>query len=214
MTRRRKVGVYLAIGFFVAFVVWTVLVCFVDRAPIGPQGSVVGMSALNQAIHRATGVHMALYILTDWLGLVPIGTCLCFAILGLLQWIRRKRLLLVDRSIFVLGGFYLSVMAVFVFFETVVINYRPVLIDGILEASYPSSTTMLVMCVMPTAMMQIRERVKARWMRCALYIAISSFLGFMVLARLISGVHWTTDIIGGALISVSLVSAYQALAVD
>lgn len=214
MTRRRKVGVYLAIGFLVAFVVWTVLVCFVDRAPIGPQGSVVGMSALNQAIHRATGVHMALYVLTDWLGLVPIGTCLCFAILGLLQWIRRKRILLVDRSIFVLGGFYLSVMAVFVFFETVVINYRPVLIDGILEASYPSSTTMLVMCVMPTAMMQIRERIKARWMRCALYIAISSFLGFMVLARLISGVHWTTDIIGGALISVSLVSAYQALAVD
>ena len=214
MTKRRKIGLYLAIGFFVAFVVWTVLVCFVDRAPIGPQGSVVGMSALNQAIHRVTGVHMALYVLTDWLGLVPIGTCLCFAILGLVQWIRRKRLLLVDRSIFVLGGFYLSVMAMFVFFETVVINYRPVLIDGILEASYPSSTTMLVMCVMPTAMMQIRERVKARWMRCALCIAISSFLGFMVLARLISGVHWITDIVGGALISVSLVSAYQALAVD
>ena len=73
---------------------------------------------------------MWLYTVTDWLGLVPIAFCLGFAIFGLAQWIKRKSLLKVDLSILALGGFYLLVMATYVLFEYVVINYRPVLIYG------------------------------------------------------------------------------------
>ena len=197
---------------FAAFAVWTVLVRLVDVEPIGPQGSSVGFATFNGAFHRMTGVHMTLYTITDWLGLVPIAVAFGFAVLGLCQWIKRKSLLRVDRSILVLGGFYFAVMAVYVFFEVVVVNRRPVLIEGYLEASYPSSTTMLVLCVMPTAMLQCRDRIKRCAVRRCVLLLLAVFTAFMVIGRLCSGVHWITDIIGGGLISASLVMLYASVA--
>jgi undecaprenyl-diphosphatase len=134
-----------------------------------------------------------------------------FALLGLVQWIKRKQLLKVDYNILILGGFYIVVMAVYVLFELLVVNYRPVLIDGVLEASYPSSTTMLVMCVMPTAIMQLNERIKTKILKRLVTSSIIVFVGFMVIGRLVSGVHWFTDIIGGALLSLGLVLMYRAV---
>lgn len=193
------------------FVLWTVFICFVDVQAIGPQESSVGFATLNSYVHDFTGVNMSLYVITDWLGLVPIGVAFGFAVLGLVQWIKRKSLLKVDRSILALGGFYIVVMAVYILFEIVVINYRPTLINGYLEASYPSSTTMLVMCVMPTAMMQLRTRIKNDLFRRCVMLVIAVFIAFMVIGRLVSGVHWITDIIGGALLSTAIVLMYYAI---
>ena len=116
-----------------------------------------------------------------------------------------------DYNILILGGFYIVVMAVYVLFEVFVVNYRPVLIGGILEASYPSSTTMLVMCVMPTAIMQFSARIKNNILKRFVASAITVFVVFMVIGRLLSGVHWFTDIIGGALLSAGLVMMYRAI---
>ena len=193
------------------FVLWTVLIRFVDVEAIGPRQSSVGFATLNGYIHNLTGVNMSLYIITDWLGLVPIGVAFGFAVLGIVQCIKRKSLLKVDRSILTLGGFYIVVMAVYILFEIVVINYRPTLIDGYLEASYPSSTTILVMCVMPTAMMQLRTRIKNDLFRRCVMLTITVFITFMVIGRLVSGVHWITDIIGGALLSTAIVLMYYAI---
>ena len=102
-------------------------------------------------------------------------------------------------------------MAVYVLFEMVVVNYRPVLIGGILESSYPSSTTMLVMCVMPTAIMQFNARIKNDVLKRFIASAIIVFIVFMVIGRLVSGVHWFTDIIGGALFSIGLVLLYHVI---
>ena len=198
-------------GLLAAFVLWTVLIRFVDVHAIGPQESSVGFAALNGYVHNLTGVNMSLYVITDWLGLVPIGVALEFAVLGLVQWIKRKGVLKVDRTILALGGFYIVVMAVYLLFETVVINYRPVLINRYLEASYPSSTTMLVMCVMPTAMMQLNARIKNGVFRRCVMLAIAAFIAFMVIGRLVSGVHWITDIIGGALFSAGIVTTYSSI---
>ena len=134
-----------------------------------------------------------------------------FGILGLCEWIKRKNLFKVDYSIVTLGGFYIVVMAVYIFFEMFVVNYRPILINGILEASYPSSTTMLVMCVMPTAIMQFNARIKNSGFKKYVNILITAFIAFMVIARLLSGVHWFSDIIGGALLSSGLVMIYYSV---
>ena len=142
---------------------------------------------------------------------MPVAFCLGFAVLGLCQWIKRKNILKVDYSILILGGFYIIVMAAYILFEYVVINYRPILINGYLEASYPSSTTLLVLCVMPTAIMQFNERIKNNFLRKSISLAIIFFIIFMVALRLLSGVHWLSDIIGGALISMSLVTLYRSL---
>lgn len=210
MKRIRKRFV-VSLCLLAAFVLWTVVVRFVDVQAIGPQGSSVGLAGINQFVHDLTGVHFGLYNLTDWLGLVPIFVCMGFGALGLAQWIRRKSICKVDFDILILGGFYVVTIAAYLLFESVVINYRPVLIGGILEASYPSSTTMLVMCVMPTAIMQLRGRIKGRVLRNVVSFMISVFIAFMVIGRLISGVHWITDIVGGALLSAGLVVMYECV---
>ena len=194
-----------------AFVVWTAVVQLVDVQPIGPQGSTVGFATVNSWVHNLTGVHMSLYTVTDWLGLVPIAFAIGFALLGLIQWVKRKHLRQVYFSILVLGGFYLLVMAAYVLFEVFVINYRPVLINGCLEASYPSSTTMLVLCVMPTTLMQLNARIKSQALKRWVGFGITAFIIFMVIGRLLSGVHWFTDIIGGALLSAGLVMLYYSI---
>ena len=102
-------------------------------------------------------------------------------------------------------------MAAYVLFEVFVINYRPVLINGCLEASYPSSTTMLALCVMPTTLMQLNPRIKSQTLKRWVGFGITAFILFMVIGRLLSGVHWFTDIIGGALLSAGLVMLYYSI---
>ena len=209
MTNRKR-HILHGCTFLAAFTLWTALVCTADVEAIGPLQSTVGMAAMNQFIHRLTGVHLDLYVITDWLSIIPLLICFAFAALGLLQWIKRCHILRVDHSILVLGGFYLVVFAFYLFFEFNVINYRPVLIDGILEASYPSSTTVLVLCVMGTAAIQLNQRLRNVHAKRWLSLAIGIFTALMVVGRLISGVHWLSDIIGSILLSFSLISFYIA----
>ena len=184
---------------FAAFVLWTLAVGHVDVRPIG----------LNDTFHHLTGVHLALYNLTDLLEVIPLGVVLGFALLGLAQLVRRKSLLKVDYSILVLGGFYVLVFAAYALFEVLAVNYRPVLIDGALEASYPSSTTLLVLCVMPTAIPQLNSRIRDERLKRGLTYAIIVFTVLMVFWRLVSGVHWLTDIIGALLLSAGLYLLYH-----
>ena len=203
----RKRKFYTAFGFLAAFLLWTVAVSRIDVQPIGPKGSSVGFASLNRFVHSVTGVHMCLYTITDWLSLIPVAVGFGFALTGLRQWIKRKSILKVDHDILTLGVFYLVVLAVYLLFEKVVINYRPVLIEGVLEASYPSSTTVLVLCVMFTAVMRLRLGVKKK----GIAMIITAFTVFMVIARFLSGVHWVTDIIGGILLSAGLVLLYSSI---
>lgn len=211
MKKEIRKYLFAAAVMLTVFILWTVAVCFADVRTIGPRNSAVGFAGINGFIHNLIGVHMSLYIITDWLGLVPIGFALGFAILGLVQWINRKSFIKVDLSILALGGFYLAVMAVYVLFEVLTINYRPILIDGILEASYPSSTTMLVMTVMPAAAIWFNMRIKSIFLRRCISVVIYAFVIFMVIGRLLSGVHWVTDIIGGIILSAGLIMLYYAV---
>ena len=209
MKKSNKKSLYLGLFFLAAFILWTCLVQIIDVADIGANESKVGFAALNKFFCEFIGVNKSLYHITDWLGIVPFAVATGFGFLGLLQWIRRKKLKYVDYDIFVLAAFYVVVMTVYVFFEIYVVNYRPILIDGRLEASYPSSTTMLTLTVMPTAIMQFNARIKREFLAKCLTIITIVLIAFMVIGRLISGVHWVTDIIGGALVSVALVMTYR-----
>lgn len=211
MEKKNKKMLVWGASLLATFVLWTVFVRFVDVRAIGSEGSSVGFATLNGFVHELTGVNWLLYTVTDWLGLVPIAVALGFAGLGFVQLIRRKSLWKVDHSILALGVFYIVVMAAYLVFEIVVINYRPTLIEGYLEASYPSSTTMLVMCVMPTAAMQLNARIKNTVFRRCVMITIIVFIAFMVIGRFLSGVHWITDIIGGALFSAGVVTTYFSI---
>lgn len=201
----------ISVSLFLSFIGWTLLICWVDVQAIGPNASSVGFATVNKIFHNLTGVHMSLYTITDWLGLLPVAVGFAFAVLGLVQLIKRKSLLKVDFNILALGVFYIITIFLYLLFESVVINHRPVLINGFLEASYPSSTTLLVLCVMPTAVLQLKNRIKNVNLKKATVFAINAFTIFMVVGRLISGVHWLSDIIGGILLSAALVTLYHAV---
>lgn len=210
MKEKEKSWLWTGTALLAAFIGWTILIQTVDVQAIGPNGSAVGFAAFNGWFHQMTGVHMTLYTITDWLGLVPIFICMGFGCVGLFQWIRRKRMLRVDGDILLLGVYYLLVIFGYLFFEMVPINYRPVLIEGILEASYPSSTTLLVLSVMPTLTLQMNRRCESPRLRRAANAFAVVFSTFMVLGRLIAGVHWATDIVGSVLLSWGLFNLYWA----
>lgn len=200
------------VALLAAFILWTALIQCVDVRPVVQNGTNIGFAAFNLWFHRLTGVHMTLYTLTDWLGLVPIAVCLGFGCLGLTQLIRRRSLLRVDPDILLLGAYYILVIFCYLFFEMVPINYRPIPIDGVMEASYPSSTTLLVLSVMPTLKYQIDRRASDPALRRLTTAFVYAFSAFMVVGRLVSGVHWATDIAGSVLLSAGLFTLYRAFA--
>ena len=192
-----------------AFVFWTYLVLIVDVQQAGETGTEVGFSTINTWFHEWTGVSLQLYTITDWLGLVPVGICLIFGMIGLLQLIKRKGLRNVDADLILLGIYYVVVIFGYLIFEMIPINYRPIFIEGRMEASYPSSTTLLVLSVMPTLVFQVNRRVGNQNVRKIFKVMTMMFSIFMVGGRLFSGVHWLTDIIGSVLLSAGLFYSYE-----
>lgn len=209
MKENRKNPLFAGGIFLIVFILWTILVRTVDVQPIGPNGTNVGFAAWNGWFHELTGVHMELYTITDWLGLIPVFVCMIFAGVGLKQWISRRNLFKVDYDILILGIYYAAVILNYLVFEMISINYRPVLIEGRMEVSYPSSTTLLVLCVMPTLIEQMMRRLKAEKLKQGIRVATIWFSACMVLGRLVSGVHWFTDIVGAIILSAGLFLFYK-----
>ena len=207
---KQNKNLFLGIGLVVAFIIWTCLILTVDVQPLGQNGTDIGFATLNTWFHKLTGVHMGIYVITDWLGLVPVFVCMAFGCLGLVQLIKRKHLLKVDYDILILGVYYIVVIAGYLLFEIIPINYRPILIEGRMEVSYPSSTTLLVLSVMPTLIFQMKRRIDHLVAKKLITIVTAAFTFFMVIGRLIAGVHWITDIIGGVLLSIGLFYIYKA----
>ncbi len=190
---------------------FTVLVRFMDVGAVGPAGTQVGFSHLNAAVHDALGVHMALYKLTQVLGFAALALVPAFALMGLLQLIRRKSLWKVDREILALGVLYVAVFALYVLFEKAIVNYRPVIMPGELapEASFPSSHTMLACTVLGSAAALLKKYVKRKELVKPLQILCVVLMAVIVCGRLFSGVHWLTDIIGGVLYGAALVFLFS-----
>ena len=211
MKQNEKRILLLGVSLVAAFIVWTAMVLLVDVKPLGQNGTNVGFATWNLWFHQLTGTHMSIYVVTDWLGLVPVFVCMVFGMIGLLQLVQRRSLWKVDRDILVLGIYYIVVILGYLMFEMFPINYRPILIEGVLEASYPSSTTLLVLSVMPTLIFQANRRLQNEIQKKMIVICTTLFSLFMVIGRLVAGVHWFTDIVGGILLSAGLFYIYKAV---
>ena len=199
---------------FGLFLLLILLVKTVDVAAVGPEGAKIGLSKLNVAIHDLFGVHMAWYKVTNVLGYLAILIGLCFAAIGGLQLVYRRSILKVDKEILLLGGLYVITVLFFILFEKVVVNYRPILMpDGEgLEASFPSSHTMLSCVILGSGLELLKKYArKDKTIQTALTVIFAVMLALIVAGRLLSGVHWFTDILGGILLSVALLNAWEAL---
>lgn len=193
---------------FAVFVLYTAAVALIDVKPVGQMNSNVGMATINKALSDAIGVHMIWYDITNILGILALLIAAFFGVVGVIQLVTRKSLLKVDRDIIILGCFYVMVIVCYVLFDHFAINYRPVMLEDTLEASYPSSHTMLAVCVMSTAICQLKWKMRDEHVSRIVQGVLAVLIVLTVVGRMISGVHWFTDIIGGVLLSAFLVSLY------
>ena len=200
---KKKRNFFISTILILLAVVFTILVKVVDVKAIGVNETNIGFATLNQLVFKTTGVNMIWYHITDWLGLVPVFMAIVYSLLGLVQLIKRKSLFKVDKEIIILGLFYVVVISMYIFFEKVIVNYRPILMNGFLEASYPSSHTLMTICLCGSSIIVNKKLFNNK---------ITTFIDGLsvviifttVIGRLISGVHWFTDIIGGMIISIAL----------
>ncbi len=209
MNKSKKSFFISVILIFVA-IVFTFLVKVVDVKQIGVNGTNIGFATLNKFVFETIGVNMIWYHITDWLGLIPIFIAIFYALIGFIQLIKRKSLFKVDKELIMLGLFYIIVSSIYIFFEKVIVNYRPILMNGFLEASYPSSHTLMTICLCGSSIIVNKKMFNNKISKftnvLSLFIIIITIIG-----RTISGVHWFTDIMGGIIISISLLMTFYSL---
>lgn len=203
----KKKNIITSITMIILAVIYTILVKIIDVAPIGPNNSEVGFSKINGFFHNLLGSNMTIYKITEILGIIPLIMAGIYAIIGLVELIKRKSLTKVDYEIYALAGLYVVVLGLYVFFEKCIINYRPILIDGVLEASYPSSHTLMALCICGSSII-VNKRIFHKKIfnlenKLSIFLMITIILG-----RFISGVHWFSDIIGAIFISLALLSSF------
>ena len=207
---KKKRNFFISTILILLAVVFTILVKVVDVKQVGVNETSIGFVTLNQFVFKTTGVNMIWYHITDWLGLVPIFMAMVYSLLGLVQLIKRKSLFKVDKEIIILGLFYVVVISIYIFFEKVIVNYRPILMNGFLEASYPSSHTLMTICLCGSSIIVNKKMFNNKITK--LMNMLSLIIIFItVIGRLISGVHWFTDIVGGIFISIALLMTLYSL---
>ena len=210
MNKKKKLFLASCILLFIA-IIYTLLVKYVDVSNIAPDGSNVGFATINSKFRDLVGLNMTWYKITKYLGLVPIAMCGCYALLGLYQLIKTKSLKKVDMHIYALGAFYVVFAILYVLFEKIALNYRPFMIDGELEASFPSTHTLLAVCICGSSLLASKYFIKNEVLLKVTNIFTWLVMIAIVIGRTISGVHWLTDIIGGIIISLfMLMSLYTA----
>ena len=209
MNKKKKLLITVII-FFVISVIYTLLVKFVDVKVVGNENVKIGFSSMNKAYYDFIGVKESWYKLTKILGLVPFLFCVYYGYIGVTQLAKYKSIKKVDKKIVCLGIFYVLMLVTYVFFEKVVINYRPVLEEGILEPSYPSSHTLLAICLCATSLIISEDYINEKYLQKINNLTIMLMI-FLTVGRALSGYHWISDIIGGIIISIFLVSIYKYL---
>ncbi len=196
-------------GLFGGFVLFTILTMLVDVSNRGVENTKIGFTTINTLGSALFTYNETWYKVSEVFGYLALLVAVGFAALGLYQLVTRKSLLKVDIDLYVLALFYIVVLIFYILFDVVAINYRPVSIEG-LEASYPSSHTMLAICVLMSAISQFKTRITNPNYQSIAINVCAVVMVIVVCARLLSGVHWISDIVGGILLSSALVVLYNA----
>ena len=206
----KKRNLLFSVLFLFLAILFTILVQVVDVEAIGPNGSLVGFATINQLVFDTLKTNDTLYHLTEWVGILPIFIALLYALVGFGELIKAKDLRKVDKNLLSLAVFYIVVIGVYVLFEIYEVNYRPILMDGVLEASYPSSHTMMAICICGSSLFISKRIFKTQFAKGLNLLSILVMI-FLVVGRLVSGVHWFTDILGGILISGALLMIFYTV---
>ena len=210
---KKKYWLTIILGVMVIFL--TVSLLFIDKKAVGPGGSEVGFATLNSSVFEKVGVSKTWDKVTDIALAAVIASGAVFAIYGLIQWIKNKKFSKIDWDIRMLGVVYAIMAVLYVLFEKLlVVNYRPVLENGVLEASFPSTHTMIAVTVGLTVALTLGKYVKNKAASRILAGVLIVMVLVIAAGRILAGMHWTTDVLGGLLYGATLVSLYTSLRKD
>ena len=193
------------------FLLLILLLRTVDIQAVGPAGTSVGLASLNNGFHTGIGVHPFWSTVSNILGIIAIASAAGWALLGALPLIREKSLKKADPNLILLGILFLVTILIYLFFNLVTVNARPVLMknETVPEASFPSSHVMMILVAMLGSIKMLNHYVRNLEQRRLFQLICWFVLIFSVFARMLSGVHWFTDIIGGILIAICLFSLFS-----
>lgn len=195
-----------------AFILFTALCKTVDLQTIGPESSVVGFASINGFFRDLIGTHTFFYVLSEFGGILAIFTALLFAGIGGYQLYQNKDIRKVDKNILLMGCMYVLILVLYILFDKIPVNYRPVIMDEGLEPSYPSTHTLLAGGIFGCALVELRYFPRIRQdIKLKIRLGLIIAMVLTILFRWLSGVHWFTDILGGILLSFAVAELYYTL---
>lgn len=206
----RKKRLLFGILLLILFIIFTVLVKTVDVKATGVASVKVGFSTINGFLAKAFPYNEIFHKLSDYVGYLAFLICAVYGTIGLIQLITRRNVLKVDEEILLLGFLYVTTLILKIVFDIFVVNYRPVIIGGELKSSYPSSHTFMALITSISSIVINKKKYNNKITKITNYLCtVLAFL--IIITRIMSGVHWMSDIVGSVILSFALVFIYSGL---
>lgn len=162
----------------------------------------VGLSTVNGFVFEAIGENpeweMVSFVLLIISVLLMCAQGLCIFI----KMIRTRKLW----EMVAVGHAWFLALAFYALFEPCIVNYRPVLENGELAASFPSSHTLISVVLFGVMAVWLAYLLPRSVKKYVIIALLGAAVFISALARLMMGVHWFTDVLGGMLLGAMIVS--------
>lgn len=192
--RRKSLDIIISILWLI-LLIFTILVSFVDVKIFNVTNTKIGLYSLNK-------IFLVNSINSNYINIISNGIfliCLLVIILMLLlitfEYFKTKKINKNNLNFFI--HFLIMVLIWIIFDKILIINYRPILINGNIEGSYPSTHVMVSTFVL----LFLSDQLKKIFKNDKIFYIIS--IGLIIIqsiSRILLTMHWFTDIIGGLLI--------------
>lgn len=161
--------------------------------------NLLGVNGVNKTVDKVTDILIA----------VVLAVIVAFGVTGVVQWIKRKSFKKIDAELrWMILPIVLVALVWFIFEKLVILNYRPYLVDGVAEPSFPSTHTMIAAGAMIVTMIVLPKYIKKRWLRIVLDILAGILIFAIGFGRIYAGMHWTTDVLGGLIFGADIALVY------
>lgn len=201
----KKKWLCIAVILTIIFISYTLVIKFVD---VQTEGEItVGLGTINFWWRDLVGLSLVWNYISNVVAILVL-----FQVGLLLLWqfvilLRRKKIGQLAKHWWMFDVSLVILVSCYFLFEVLIINYRPIVINGVVDSSYPSSHVLLFCTVIPLVVRTVfRENKSWRWLSFVMCVGL---LVLGVIARLLSGYHWLTDITGGVLLGIVINVWYQ-----
>lgn len=208
---KEKRNYYITLAIFIVFIIFTIGVMNIDVMAIGPKDGKVGFSTINKKVFEIFGQNDKWDQVSDKLLSISVFVELGFILITIFQIIKRKSLFKIDYDISIFFILYIIFALINVFFDYIAINNRPIIEDGKVEASYPSTHTFMTVFMLGFLMIEIWCRIKNKAIKNIIYTICVIIMIAMPILRVIAGRHWLTDVIGGVILGLFAVMLAYSL---